>query len=293
MDGKLHQEKYAVIRSLASARRARECDARGGPILQTRLKLYDFRDWSRNADSVKLTELDSGEVLFQKEFLRIEKGWNVIDVGARVGYYTIQAGLRVGSEGKVLAIEAHPRIYRVLKMNIRLYKLANVIPVCKAVGNETRMVRLFESYDSGGTSVIAPPSLYSLAKTCDWARVARWFKLAKKREFTSLIYGYLHNMVFPPTYVPIDTIDNIVKKKKIDKINLMKIDVQGSELDVLKGSHIILEEHIPTLLVEIHPELAPLKAWKAEDLYGLLRSYGYRLTIQRRLKNPMVVARAT
>lgn len=248
------------------------------------MKLYDFRDWSKKNRAVELTELESNETLFKEEFSKIKKGWTVVDVGARVGYYTIKAGLLVGSEGKVLAIEPHPQIFQVLRMNIELYKLDNIIPVCKSVGDETRMVKLFESYDSGGTSIISPPSVFSL----DRDRLHRWFRLIKKGDFFKLVHAHLN--AHAAMYVSLDTLDRIMKEKNLEKVDLIKIDVQGAEFDVLKGSHDILERSRPRLLVEVHPELAHLQGWKPEDLYELLHNYGYRLAMHEQHNKPMIVA---
>lgn len=73
------------------------------------MKLYDFRGWNKQKRIVELTKLESDEVLFKREFSKIEKGWTVVDVGAPVGYCTIKAGLLVGSSGRVLSIEPHPQ----------------------------------------------------------------------------------------------------------------------------------------------------------------------------------------
>lgn len=234
------------------------------------MKLYDFVEWEKQKRSTELIELESDEVLFQKEFSNIEKGWTVVDVGARVGYYTIRAGLLVESSGKVLSIEPHPETYRVLKMNIELYRLNNVIPVCKAVGNKTGKVKLYEGMGSGATSVVSSRPLYSL----DWNRLQRWLEFVKSRDILKIF----RKTRVPVEYVPMDTLDRIVKEKNVEKIDLIKVDVQGAELDVLKGSHNVLKKDKPRLLVEVHP------SWNLnpETLYELLRNYGYSLTYQKR-----------
>lgn len=238
------------------------------------MKLYDFEAWDKHHRSVGLRDLESDEVFFKQKFQEIQKGWIVVDVGARIGYYTINAGLLVGSNGKVLSFEPHPETFRVLKMNVALYKLENVIPVCKALGSKTGKVKLYEGLDSGATSVMPSPPLTKL----DRNRLRIWFEFLKSGNILKPILKRRE----PPIYVPIDTLGKAASEKNLGKIDLVKIDVQGFELDVLKGSLNILETDKPILLVEIHDKRNP----RTEALYELLRNLGYHLKVQERLQEP-------
>jgi transposase-like protein len=65
-------------------------------------------------------------------------------------------------------------------------------------------------------------------------------------------------------------------KFKDRKINLVKIDVEGSELKVLKGMEEILKAHtIERLVIEIKPRFFKCFSYKKEDIYNLLYRYGY------------------
>ena len=242
------------------------------------MKLYHFSGWNKKNRTIELTEWKTDEVFFEREFSKIKKGWTVVDVGSEFGYYAIKAGLLVGDSGKVLAIEVHPETYRVLKMNIELYRLNNVVAVCEAVGNKTGKVKLYEATDPGGTSVIPRRPLYSL----DRNRILRWLEFIKSHDFFKLI----HKKYAPARYVPMDTLERIAKEKDIEKIDLLKIDVEGAELDVLKGSYSILKNDKPILLVEVHHGYD----WKPETLYGLLRDLGYSLIMEKRPAKTLVVA---
>lgn len=242
------------------------------------MKLYCFREWNNKNRTIELTEWETDEVLFKEEFSKIKKGWTVVDVGSEFGYYAIKAGLFVGNDGKVLAIEPHPETYRVLKMNIELYGLNNVVPVCEAAGNETGEVILREATDPGGTTVVSPRPLYSL----DRNRLLRWLKFIKSRD----IFKIVRKKYAPVRYVPMDTLERITKEKNIEKVDLIKIDVEGGELDVLKGSYTILKNDEPILLVEVHHGCD----WKPETLYGLLQNLGYSLIMEKRRTKTLVVA---
>jgi hypothetical protein len=84
-----------------------------------------------------------------------------------------------------------------------------------------------------------------------------------------------------------DTLDGITKEYGLGKVNLIKIDVEGAELDVLKGSCGVLKRDMPILLVEVHFGCY----WKPETLYELLRKLGYNLTMEKRSHKALVIAR--
>lgn len=251
------------------------------------MKLYDFVDWNTRNRNIRLTEFENDEVLFKEEFSKIEKGWTVIDVGARVGYYTIKGGLLVGDRGKVLAIEPHPQTYSVLKMNIELWGLKNVVPICKALGSKRGIVKLYEGADSGATSVGSPSSLFNVRARIDRNRLLRWLEFVKRGKFSELVRKSRVQI----RHVPMDTLDQLTKEEKIVKVNLVKVDVEGAESDVLKGSERILNRDKPVLLVEIHAR-ARRWGWKPENLYVSLKNLGYNLKIQNQHNKTMLVARS-
>lgn len=243
------------------------------------MKIYNFGEWNTDKRTIQLTEWDTDEVIFKKEFAKIKKDWTVVDVGSEFGYYAIRAGLSVGSEGKVFAIEVHPETYKLLEMNVRLHKLDDrIVPICRAVGRKTGMVRLYETISPGSTSIIPRQSISCLSRN----RLRMWLEFARK----GTAFKIIRKMYAPVKYeVPVDTLDGIAKGYGLEKIDLVKVDVEGAELDVLEGSRGLLERCKPILLVEVHFGCD----WKPETLYELLHRLAYRLTIEKRTHKPLVV----
>ena len=105
------------------------------------------------------------------------------------------------------------------------------------------------------------------------------------------IFKIIRKRYAPVRYmVQVDTLDRIVDEYGLEKLDLIKIDVEGAELDVLNGSRGVLERDKPILLIEVHFGYYDLKP---ETLYNLLKKLGYDLTIEKRPHKALVIARPT
>lgn len=155
---------------------------------------------------------------------RPKEGDTVVDVGAHIGKYTIVASKMVGSKGKVIAIEAHPANYDVLKKNIALNKLNNVIALNFAVHSKEGMVKLYEPGQEEGFTI------YNTIMTDR--------KTSNKQNYVE---------------VHAKTLDSIFLENAIKEVNWIKIDVEGAEFDVLSGARNILSNSKDlSILIEIH-----------------------------------------
>ena len=73
------------------------------------------------------------------------------------------------------------------------------------------------------------------------------------------------------------TVDEFVRTRKIDRLDLMKIDIQGGEIGLLEGAVDTLARFSPDLLVEVSPEDLSGVEKSSRDLLALLESNGYRI----------------
>jgi FkbM family methyltransferase len=80
----------------------------------------------------------------------IKPGQNVIDVGANIGYYSLQFAKLVGASGRVLAFEPDPDNYRLLCQNVARNGYANVTTIPKAVSSQSGTLRLFRNPHNKG-----------------------------------------------------------------------------------------------------------------------------------------------
>ncbi|MBD0360271.1 MAG: FkbM family methyltransferase [Nitrososphaeraceae archaeon] len=154
-----------------------------------------------------------------------KQGDIVIDIGAHMGRYTIIGAKRVGAQGKVVAIEAHPGNFEMLNRNIKLNQLTNVIPLNYAAYSKETKIRLYVPGEESG---------YTVYNTIMSNRA-----------------GTEENFV----EVNANTLDYLLQLNQIrqEQVKWIKIDVEGAELDVLKGSTNVLSKSKDiALLIEVH-----------------------------------------
>jgi FkbM family methyltransferase len=140
-----------------------------------------------------------------------------IDVGAHIGYYTMLVH-KLGAE-KIIAIEPDPRVFRILNRAIEANKLENIITINRAAYNKSNVtLELHLSTKSGFSSIFSS-------------------HLPKTREGTASVKTI--------------TLDQVVRTLNLDKIDLIKIDVEGAEAYVLSGAQKVINQFRPLLLVEV------------------------------------------
>jgi len=170
-------------------------------------------------------------------FYRLQNDDIVVDVGAHVGLFT----LKVAKSVKLaIAAEPHPLNYKLLTMNIVLNKLKNVIPVKLALSNYSGRACLYLSKDSTSHTL------------------GGWFFRLRSGETLE---------------VEVETLDRLIDELKVDKVTFVKIDVEGAELDVLKGSQRVLTEN-DSLFLAIAAYHYPEEALEVAEY---LRTRGFKV----------------
>jgi FkbM family methyltransferase len=160
--------------------------------------LLDCRD-EFGINVVKFGRIETPEDKFIPKILK--KGDIVLDIGAHWGGFSVCFANLVGNEGKVFSFEPSSKNYRILRKNIQINKLSNIEVSKYAVGDKEDFVKLKIASTSSGHNSIARDNL-----------------LFEKEEVVKQI-----------------KIDKFLKEKEIKNINFIKIDVEGYELEVLKG----------------------------------------------------------
>jgi FkbM family methyltransferase len=138
----------------------------------------------------------------------------VVDVGANIGYMTSILAVKVGPDGKVHSFEPHPSIFRILQLNVTNWssdkRCGQIFLYNAALGSQKAFGKLYmpDHFSSNqGTSYVGPRDAQSNGQAID---------------------------------VSILALDDVIPESQ--SIGVVKLDVQGYELSVLKGMERLLRE---------------------------------------------------
>lgn len=200
-------------------------------------------------------DLVSAEILrsgmWESETVRFVWGWlrggmTVLDVGAHVGQYTLLASGLVGPAGRVIAFEPHPVLGPVLRRNVARAGCQNVTVLPVALGRAPGL----------GTLVLNPPDNFGGSSLQPDEASAHY---ARATVEVTTLDGALDRLGGPP-------------------VDLVKIDVEGAELDVLDGGRRTLAANPGIVLIVEFLRQNPLPfGHTVEDLEARLRELGFHL----------------
>jgi FkbM family methyltransferase len=189
------------------------------------------------------------------ELFTPKEGDVVIDIGAHMGRYTIIGAKRVGTKGKVIAIEANPSNFEMLKSNIKLNQLNNIIPLNYAVYSKETKLKLYLPAEGSG---------HTIYNTVISDRATNEEKFVE---------------------INANTLDYLLQSKGIkSEVNWIKIDVEGAEFEVLKGSTNILSNSKDiALLIEIHNLKDSTNLYR--PIVEFLNLYNFKIEFEKTYEN--------
>lgn len=164
-----------------------------------------------------LSELFVENVHFQ--YFKPQPNEVIIDCGANIGGFTIQAARLVGSGGKVIAIEPDEDNYNLLLKNIHANNFTNVIAVKKGAWSEKDVLTFHVGLRPGEHSFVLHDD------------IANQSQLKEVR-------------------IEVDTIDSMLKEQGITKVNFIKMDIEGAELEAIKGLNSVFAQSGTNWVVE-------------------------------------------
>ena len=173
----------------------------------------------------------------------LRPGDTVIDAGACFGYHALSAGKRVAPGGRVYAVEPQPEMFAALTQNLSINALTNIEIDRIALSDhaETLKLHIFPDLDPGCTSI-------ATLDRCDFETIE----------------------------CPAISMDDYIQRKGIGEVTLIKLDVEGSEMRVIKGARNLLSSGRPPLwILEVNQETSRACGYTPDDLLSLLKQYGY------------------
>jgi FkbM family methyltransferase len=172
-----------------------------------------------------------------------------IDCGANIGVHTLEWATAMTGWGQVVAIEAQERIYYALAGNIALNNCFNAIAIHGAVTSEPGVMMV------PCPDYLSPGSFGSLE-----------LKERPDNEFIGQAIDYSDDKMAPVQKVPLDALN-------LARVDLIKLDIEGMELDALEGARNMIDAHHPILLIEqVKSGGELLRAWLAVHGYEVVEA---------------------
>lgn len=187
---------------------------------------------------------EAEEIAFVRS--QLKPGDSAIDVGAHIGFFTMQMAASVGASGKVYAFEPFDANAELLERSIAENEYGDQVEFRRAaVGARSGTAELtfpLETLNTGGAYLL--------------------------KEGSAPLGG---NQV---RRVPLVALDDLALKRPV---RLIKMDVEGAEPQVVRGGTRMLREDRPVILSELHPlQLARASATTADAFLRDLAAIGYR-----------------
>lgn len=177
----------------------------------------------------------------------LKPGSVFLDIGANAGVFSLAASQWVGSEGKVIAFEPSSREYRLLEENVSLNNLSNVCLEKLAISNT----------NGSGALQIAVGQHNGQNTLCN--------------EFA---YEGVSSGITEA--VSLTTLDQYVLEKKLSRVDLIKLDIEGAEYLAFQGAKNTLQKLRPALIFEIVKSALQKNGIDIRDLEAFLDAVGYK-----------------
>ena len=191
--------------------------------------------------------LDEGWFEYREQafcWLYLPEGATVIDCGAHVGLFSTLAGRLVGSEGRVIAVDPHPQTSGILERNLRAHQLANRRVVRVAVGDRCATAM----FSLGRAGRAAYSSLLAIEDADERVEVA------------------------------VTTLDELAASHALQEVDLLKLDIEGVEIEALAGARRLLSEaRVKVLMIEFGEQNLNRGAHTTTDLRDAITGAGYGL----------------
>ena len=174
----------------------------------------------------------------------LSPGKTFIDAGANFGIYTMVASKLVGQAGQVIAFEPTAESFSVLRQNIALNGLTNVRAVQGALSDKEGTAWLHYGTDPVRNSLGKDPSADAGGE-----------------------------------YVATDSLDNVLQRAGVKRVDVIKMDVEGAEELVLRGANKVLTSMRPVIIYEVNAEASGHLGLSKDGATRLLERLDYEFFV--------------
>ena len=171
----------------------------------------------------------------------VSPGMVVVDAGANCGIYTVAAARLVGPSGRVFSFEPGSQAFSLLRKNIEINQFQNVRAYRAALCDKNGKARLY--HDEQGQ--------------------------------TSFSLGYPKNTRAEFEEVTTRTLESVLEEEAVDRVGLIKLDVEGAEELALRGVEKLLVHSRPKIILEMNAFATERLELRRTGSWELLKSYDY------------------
>lgn len=186
----------------------------------------------------------------------LKEGMTCLDIGSNIGYYALMESKAVGNKGKVLAIEPSPKNFQQMKKSFDLEGTSNIDAYNFAAGEKNDEIN-FLIHERSNLSKIIPKG----EPVPEFANVKK---------------------------IPLRKIDSFIEEKKLNRLDFVRMDIEGYEIKLFQGLWNALRKFKPMIQMEFHDNL--FKIEEKIKFFQRLKNEGYEIKyfIPRALDRPMI-----
>jgi FkbM family methyltransferase len=170
-----------------------------------------------------------------------------VDVGAHIGYYTLKAAHKVGDKGTVISVEPNPETLKKLNANIDASKASGIVKVQPVAASDKEAQLEFFASPRANTG----ESSLSRKNAAQAGEGVNSYQVRAR------------------------PLDDIIQEAGVQRLDVLKVDVEGADFMVLKGAERTLNRFHPKVYVEtvnkqlkeMGSSVAELKAWMVAQGY--------------------------
>ncbi len=164
-----------------------------------------------------------------------------LDIGANIGYFSLLAATKQTSS-TVVSFEPVKNVFESLKENVQINDIKNIVTINAALGDTNEEKEIFISArENQGMSSFKQPENFSGTKE----------------------------------KVKVLCVDDWFNSFALPKVDLVKIDTEGSELSALKGMRQVLERFKPLVIVEVNPATLGMFGLSSHDILNYLKQLNF------------------
>jgi FkbM family methyltransferase len=178
----------------------------------------------------------------------VRPGMTVIDGGANVGEITLVAAKLVGPSGLVCSFEPVDGMADQLERNILANNLTNVQVVRAGLAREVGEATIYLAYDK--------------------------FSDGSRNDGLGTLFPSGNRSRAAGT-IPLVTLDGIIRERGGQRVDLVKLDIEGGELAALQGAGAMLREMKPALILELGDETCRAAGYSMREIWDYLAGFGY------------------